>query len=70
MVNPDVDGCTKAQNHRKFLHKAQKKLLKTKGILNRSISYAGARVLHLACRRGQFVPLVVAGRPRYDESFQ
>jgi len=25
MVNPDADGCTKAQNHRKFLHKAQKK---------------------------------------------
>ena len=34
------------------------------------ISEVGAQVLHLACRKGQFAPLVAAGRPRHNKSFQ
>jgi len=38
IVNPDVDGYTKTQNHRKTLRKTQKNnLLKTKRIVNTKI---------------------------------
>ena len=51
-VNPDVEGYTKARNHRKTIRKMQKgnNLLNTKRIPKYNLG--GVRFLHLACQGG------------------
>jgi len=72
-VNPDVDGYTKTQNHQQILRKTQKKTAENQKNTKTEVAYKPSGgpsfTFTVACRRGQFVPLAAAGRPKHCKNF-